>query len=157
MFQVLSMWYEARIYKKQARHQWWSDGERQRKLKGFESSLFGASREAYRDDLIKSLRTPWFRFFFENDPVPYLRNVQCPVLALNGTNDFQVSHELNLCGIREAMREGKNRDYTEKSYPKLNHLFQTSKTGLVMEYGVIEETFNVKVLKDITDWILVRK
>ena len=127
------------------------------KLKASEKALFGKSSKAYADGLYKSLRTPWFRFFLSYDPSPALKKVKCPVLALNGENDLQISHKLNLGSIRRAMEEGGNTDFTEKSYPKLNHLFQTSTTGLVMEYGAIEETFNVKVLKDITDWILVRK
>jgi len=35
----------------------------------------------------------------------------------------------------------------------LNHLFQESKTGMVNEYGTIEQTFSPDVLKIIIKWI----
>lgn len=38
--------------------------------------------------------------------------------------------------------------------PGLNHLFQTSKTGSIMEYGQIEETIAPAALELITSWIL---
>ena len=41
--------------------------------------------------------------------------------------------------------------------PKLNHLFQTSETGLLGEYVKIEETFAPAALKTIGDWILARE
>ncbi len=36
---------------------------------------------------------------------------------------------------------------------KLNHLFQTSETGAISEYGQIEETFSPRVLEIINHWI----
>ena len=33
---------------------------------------------------MKGLDTKWTRFFIDHDPVPVLKNVKCPVLALNG-------------------------------------------------------------------------
>ena len=42
------------------------------------------------------------------------------------------------------------------SFPKLNHLFQTSQTGALSEYGKIEETMSPEVLNTISEWILKR-
>jgi uncharacterized protein len=36
----------------------------------------------------------------------------------------------------------------------LNHLFQTGKTGLLNEYGQIEETFAPVALETISKWVL---
>lgn len=36
---------------------------------------------------------------------------------------------------------------------ELNHLFQTAKTGLPSEYGIIEEAFSPLVLEAMKDWI----
>lgn len=36
----------------------------------------------------------------------------------------------------------------------LNHLFQTSQTGLPGEYGTIEETISPEVLTTIGDWVV---
>jgi hypothetical protein len=40
--------------------------------------------------------------------------------------------------------------------PGLNHLLQTSTTGLPNECGQIEETISPSALNVITDWILTR-
>lgn len=103
---------------------------------------------------IKRVLTPWFRFFLTYDPRPTLMKVKCPVLAINGEKDLQVPPKENLYAIKEALEEGGNKHCTVKELPKLNHLFQSAKTGLPTEYAKIEETISPSVLKLITDWIL---
>lgn len=102
------------------------------------------------------MNTPWFRYFLTLDPRPALRKVKCPVLALNGENDLQVPVNENLREIEAALKAAGNKDVTIVRLPKLNHLFQTSETGLPGEYGKIEETFAPVALKTIGDWILKR-
>ena len=97
---------------------------------------------------------PWFRYFLRYDPHPTLRKITIPVLALNGENDIQVAAKANLNAIAAALKEAGNKDYTIVSLPKLNHLFQTSKTGALTEYGEIEETISPVALKTMSDWIL---
>jgi uncharacterized protein len=99
-------------------------------------------------------KTPWYRYFITFDPQPVLKNVKVPVLALNGELDLQVSAKENLELIGAGLKA--NRDVTLKAFPKLNHLFQTSQTGLPSEYGQIDETMSPDVLKTISDWILQR-
>jgi pimeloyl-ACP methyl ester carboxylesterase len=96
----------------------------------------------------------WFRFFLRYDPRPTLKRVQIPVLALNGEKDLQVAPKENLAAIDAALKEGGNKDHTIVLLPQLNHLFQTSKTGLITEYGQIEETISPVALKTMSDWIL---
>jgi pimeloyl-ACP methyl ester carboxylesterase len=105
---------------------------------------------------IQMVATPWFRFFLDYDPRPVLRKVTCPVLALNGMKDVQVDPGPHLRQIEEALKAAGNQDVTIKEMPNLNHLFQTSKTGAVSEYGAIEETIAPVVLETIADWILKR-
>jgi pimeloyl-ACP methyl ester carboxylesterase len=105
---------------------------------------------------IKLSNTPWFRYFLTLDPRPALRKVKCPVLALNGENDLQVSANENLREIEAALKAGGNNDVTIARLPKLNHLFQTSQTGSPNEYIKIEETIAPVALKTIGDWILKR-
>ncbi len=100
----------------------------------------------------KTLMSPWFRYFMEYDPDEALRNVKCPVLALNGTLDLQVWHEQNLDAIDRIMTEAGG-DITTKRYEGLNHLFQPATTGAVGEYAQIETTIDEQVLRDIVDWI----
>ncbi|MBA2503122.1 MAG: alpha/beta hydrolase, partial [Pyrinomonadaceae bacterium] len=100
--------------------------------------------------------SPWFRYFLTYDPRPTLRKVQIPVLAINGERDLQVPPKENLAAIAEALKAGGNKDFTTVELPRLNHLFQESKTGNVDEYGKIEETFSPAALQLISDWILKR-
>ncbi|MBI3681696.1 MAG: alpha/beta hydrolase [Acidobacteria bacterium] len=97
---------------------------------------------------------PWFRSFMTLDPADYLKKVKCPVLALNGELDVQVSAKQNLPAIEKALKEGGNRHITIKTFASLNHLFQTAKTGSPAEYGRIEETIAPAVLDTISSWIL---
>src|SRR4030095_2353460 len=101
-------------------------------------------------------KLPWYRYFVRFDPVPVLKKVQVPVLALNGQLDVQVPWKENLDGIASALKAGNNKDVTVKAFPKLNHLFQTSQTGLPSEYATIEETMSPQVLDTITTWIRER-
>ncbi len=106
------------------------------------------------DAQVKSLDSPWFRFFLTFDPRPTLAKVRCPVLALNGEKDLQVPPKENLGEIAKALKEGGNSQVTVKELPGLNHLFQTCATGAVSEYAEIEETIAPSVLTQIGDWII---
>jgi pimeloyl-ACP methyl ester carboxylesterase len=106
---------------------------------------------------VKQLAGPWFRYFLTYDPRPTLRKVKCPVLAINGENDLQVPCKENLQEIEKALKAGGNADFAVQELPGLNHLFQTSKSGLPSEYGKIEETFAPAALKVITEWILKQR
>ncbi len=105
---------------------------------------------------LRGLLSPWYRYFLAYNPRPTLEKTKIPVLALNGDNDAQVSSKENLALISAALKAGVNKDFTVISFPKLNHLFQTSRTGLPNEYGEIEETISPIVLETVTDWILKR-
>ncbi len=97
---------------------------------------------------------PWMRFFIDFDPRPTLMKVKCPVLALNGSKDFQVPPKENLAAIEAAFRDAGNRDFTAKELPGLNHLFQTAQTGSLAEYSKIEETIAPPALEEMSQWIL---
>ncbi|HET6980207.1 MAG TPA: alpha/beta hydrolase [Pyrinomonadaceae bacterium] len=105
---------------------------------------------------IPMYKTEWYRYFITFDPQPVLKNVKIPVLALNGEHDLQVPWKENLYLIAASLKAGGNADVTTKAFPKLNHLFQTSPTGLPSEYGQIEETISPEVLQTVSDWILRR-
>lgn len=102
------------------------------------------------------MTTRWFRSFVSCDPVPTLRKLRCPVLALAGGKDLQVLPEENLAGIEQALAAGGNREHRVVELPGLNHRFQTAKTGSPAEYGAIEETFAPAALDTITTWIEAR-
>lgn len=88
------------------------------------------------------------------NPATFWKKVECPVLAMNGEKDLQVSANENLPAIEKALKSSGNNSIKTVKLPELNHLFQHCKTGLPSEYGNIEETFSPEALKIITDWIL---
>jgi len=99
----------------------------------------------------------WARYFIAYEPAPALRKVTCPVLALIGEKDTQVSAVQNLPAIRAALQAGGNRDFETIEVPGVNHLFQSAKTGAPAEYGQIDETISPKVLDKIASWIAARE
>jgi len=105
---------------------------------------------------VKGTQWIWFREAFKLDPIEYIRNVACPVLAVTGEKDRQVNPKENLPLIEKALKEGKNNDYMVKELPGLNHLFQTAETGMVSEYDKIAEIIAPYALKMIGEWILER-
>lgn len=102
------------------------------------------------------LVTPWMRYFLSYDPIPALRKVACPVLAINGGKDLQVDPKQNLGPIEAALKAGGNTQVTTKVLPGLNHLFQHATTGAVNEYGQIEETLAPEAIQIVCDWIHAR-
>ena len=109
--------------------------------------------DAMLEGQLQMVLTPWFRKLLGYDPRPTLRQVKCPVLALNGEKDLQVAAKDNLGAIREALMEGGNGAVTTRELPGLNHLFQTCTTGAIAEYGQIEETFAPAALEKVSGWI----
>jgi len=108
--------------------------------------------DVYISQSIMTLNNNWFRFFLSFDPQQTLEKVNCPVLAINGTLDLQVPYRENLEAIKSAIPE--NEFSLIKSLPNLNHLFQTTKTGAISEYGELEETISPIALEEISTWLL---
>jgi hypothetical protein len=103
------------------------------------------------DALATLVTSPWAREAFAYDPVPALRQLKTPVLALNGSLDLQVPAEEDLGPIRAALQANPRATIVE--LPNLNHLFQSAKLGTPAEYGDIEETLAPAALKMIADWV----
>ncbi|MHA7811888.1 MAG: alpha/beta hydrolase [Phycisphaerales bacterium] len=98
----------------------------------------------------------WMRSFVAYDPREDWAHCSAPVLAMNGSRDFQVSTELNLHAIRDTLEEAGHPDYTVIELGGLNHLFQHAQTGMLAEYAKIEETFAPEALSLIAAWIAER-
>jgi len=94
---------------------------------------------------------PWIKWFVDYDPSEDIRQTRCPVFALNGERDCQVISSQNLEAIQRLLPSSEKN--LIKEYPALNHLFQHCTTGLVTEYGQIEETIAPEVLNDIAEWL----
>lgn len=114
-------------------------------------------RESDSIQLFSSLNTymsPWFRYFIAFEPEDYLSKTTCPVLAINGDKDVQVTAKENLNAIESILKNAGNSNVEIHSMANLNHLFQTSSTGAVSEYRQIEETFSVEVMEIVKKFIL---
>ena len=108
--------------------------------------------EGIPDEALQDLLSPWFRHFLALDPRPYLEKVHCPVLALVGEKDLQVTPAENLKAIAHALNTGQ--PHTDvRQLPALNHAFQTAKTGKVSEYLLIEETIAPSALFLVSRWM----
>jgi hypothetical protein len=89
----------------------------------------------------------------KSSPANYFQKVSCPVLALNGSKDFQVSAKENLAAIYKALSNGGNTEVETHELEGLNHLFQDSETGDILEYQLIEQTMSPVALRLISDWV----
>lgn len=94
-----------------------------------------------------------FVSLIKSKPSIYLSKVKCPVLALNGSKDFQVPAKENLEAIKNIFGENGNNHVKIVELENLNHLFQECETGALNEYSQIEQTISPTVLELITDWI----
>ena len=103
---------------------------------------------------VDQLTSRWIQYFIKYDPSPTLEKVKCPVLAINGEKDLQVSAKVNLEAIERALVKGGNKNITIKELPNLNHLFQECETGSPSEYATTEQTFSPIALTEITNWII---
>lgn len=113
----------------------------------------GLTEVYYKQVIVDTYSSPWLSNLIKYDPQDSLENLKCPLLALNGEKDLQVPVKENFEVLQTIMKTDSSKNFTLKSYPDLNHLFQESETGAVREYSQIEQTFSPTVLKDIYDWI----
>ena len=97
------------------------------------------------------IQSPWFQAFLELDAREPLREVEQPVLVLNGELDTQVLADQNVPAIEAALKH--NDDVEVRVLPGLNHLFQPATTGAFSEYAEIEVTFDPGALEIISGWI----
>lgn len=121
-----------------------------------EGDYSDAQIEQGKENLLASIPESsyaWMRYFVKFDPAPLFKSIRSPVLALNGEKDCQVLPATNIPAIKEGLQEGGNSQVLTHILPGLNHLFQNCETGLLNEYGVIEETFDPETLVLIWEWI----
>lgn len=109
--------------------------------------------DKFANDEAEGLLSPWFLYFIRFNPSDYLTKTNCPVYALNGTLDLQVSSKENLEGIKKSLAEAKNQTVKIEALEGLNHLFQQATTGAVSEYAQIEETFQEATMAKVAAWI----
>lgn len=98
-------------------------------------------------------RQPNLLGFYSYDPHQTLSRVKCPVLAMNGDKDVQVTSKENLAALKKALADGENSNYKIIELPNHNHLFQKCQTGKISEYKKVPTTFSDESLTIISEWI----
>lgn len=109
--------------------------------------------ENFVNSFTESLRSPWFTYFLNYDPAPYIRKMKGKVLVLNGEKDIQVLSKPNLDGWRSSLAKRGVAKYDIIELKGLNHLFQHCTSCTIQEYGQLEETIAPEALEVIGAWL----
>jgi len=110
--------------------------------------------QSQKEEMKELMESKWFSYFLSYDPLPALKKVKCPTLLLFGELDLQVPAEMSQKAMVQALKEGGNKDFEAKVFPKANHLFQEATTGSPSEYAKLPKEFVPGFLDFITVWIL---
>lgn len=124
-----------------------------RNLSEEDQAKLGPSEKAFYFKFAPAFLNPWMRYFLRYNPADNLEKVTIPVLAMNGKKDRQVLAKPNTKAIKKALKKAGNKNFKIKKFGKLNHLFQTAKTGEGSEYAIIQETFSPIALDYMSTWL----
>jgi alpha-beta hydrolase superfamily lysophospholipase len=105
---------------------------------------------------VRQMNSPWMRSMLAYDPLPALRHLALPVLAVFGGRDLQVPAAQSRAPLESAIRLAGHPASRVVELPGLNHLFQAAPTGAPAEYSAIEETMNPAALELVGDWLVER-
>jgi pimeloyl-ACP methyl ester carboxylesterase len=119
-----------------------------------ESVRPGASTQV--EAQVQQMSSAWMRWMLAYDPLPALRSLEIPVLALFGERDLQVPPAQSKAPLEAALQAAGHPASRVVELPRLNHLFQAAATGAPTEYAAIEETMNAAALELIGSWIVER-
>lgn len=104
--------------------------------------------------LLQTFSSPWYFTLFHIDPIPYLKKVKMPVLAISGEKDLQVEAVAAQKNMRKYLKDKYHFDLNTFTILKGdNHLLQPCTTGSIEEYGEIETTIDPLALDGIVRWL----
>jgi len=101
---------------------------------------------------------PYFQFIrrlYFYDPIPTLRELKVPTLALWGELDNNILAEKNKKAWEKALKEGGNNDYTLTILPKANHSQWEAKVGSNAEAKSLQR-FVAAYFTTINNWLASR-
>ncbi|MDE5568169.1 MAG: alpha/beta hydrolase [Muribaculaceae bacterium] len=116
-----------------------------------ETSKLAAELKQNLKTVAGQMKSPYMQYFLKLDLRDKLGKIACPVLALNGKKDIQVSYKSNLDALNKGLRT--NAKNKIQAMDDLNHPLQHCKTGAITEYATIEETVSPEVLDIISQWV----
>ena len=115
------------------------------------NALTDAERSSAAEAMADTLLAPDFRSLLQQSPADYLRRLTCPVLAMFGERDCQVSADANLPVFLQATAE--NAHARAIALPQHNHLFQVAVTGQIEEYETLGPAPSTVACNALTDWV----
>jgi pimeloyl-ACP methyl ester carboxylesterase len=135
----------------------------------FHYARTGDGWETYLVERSKAVATEWFpymglsdkkddprwefmRLNNDYDPLPVLAEVQCPVLALFGGRDLNVTAAKNRAKWEAALKVGRNRDYALEVMPDGNHVLLKARTGSLVEFPNLK-AFDPAYFTTVFDWL----
>ncbi|MFY0254242.1 alpha/beta hydrolase family protein [Chitinophaga sp. 30R24] len=121
----------------------------------YRSSGEEVKKEVSEEDMVQSANlSPEAISILRYQPLTWLKQIKCPFMAINGTEDLQVDATSNLNAIQRALTENGNQMVTVRKFNGLNHLFQRCKTCTTSEYGELEQTIDPLVPEFMAHWIV---
>ncbi len=102
----------------------------------------------------RSADTPWFQSYLQYDPAKTLKDVNQPLLILQGELDQQVpaTHADKLGAL--AKKTSKSKSVEVVTVKGVNHLLVPATTGEVTEYGTLaDRTVSRDLTKSLVDWL----
>lgn len=109
-----------------------------------------------RDAQIELFLSPWYRSSIAHDNRDVLRQLDVPVLAITGALDPVLPPDQNLPPMIEALAAAPTDDVSVVIAPRVNHPMQRAKTGMPIEYAMLDSSFDPSVLARISRWIGAR-
>lgn len=107
----------------------------------------------FLESYVSQATGPWYQFHIRFDPVPYLRQIKVPFLALNGDKDIMVTYRENLGTIATTLKQAGNNHVTTVVLPGTNHLFQHCVTCTREESSTLTESFSAEAFAAIIQWL----
>jgi pimeloyl-ACP methyl ester carboxylesterase len=121
-----------------------------------EFAPFGG-REAFKKSSVARHSSLWYHDFLQFDGQNYLKKLQIPILALNGTRDHQVDAEQNLGAMEALFKANGNTRFKALRIEGTSHFIQHCKTCNLLEMYFLLETFSQKALDEIGAWLRKEK
>lgn len=116
-----------------------------------ENAALPSSLKLNYQSIVSQFNTPYIKDFLIIDTRRLLNQIECPVLAINGTNDTQVEAISNIDALSTILNAHSQNRFV--MVDGVNHLFQHCVTGAPTEYYGNDETFAPDVLEIIVEWI----
>lgn len=119
-----------------------------------EAVLTGEGWDAIEPQLRARADTPWFKSFLEFDPARWMKDIDQPIMIVQGELDTQVapSNADRLRELAAARRKAPPPNVLE--LPGINHLLVPAKTGEVAEYASLgDASISPVIAGAIADWL----